>query len=470
MNHEENVPLSDKLMNDGAKVLFISYHFPPDTAVGAIRPGKFVKYLSRRGFRPYVLTIQEKHIRYKEDKRAEDVSHVPIFRTEVWPTFTDWLLGIRRRIFGVASLNGSESGTRSEAYPEVRNNSNEVGLFNSLERLMISIFEMPDRQIGWFLPAVWKGYWLIRRERIRLIVASSPPRSVSLIGLFLSRITGATLVTDWRDPWFVHGCRPAGQRSWLSDKIEAWLELKIVEGSEKVIVTTDNYRGYLAKFYSHLSSNRFHTIWNGYDAEDFRGLEFVRTNKKLTFSYVGTFYLSRSPKLFLKALKEFMTEQHVDESQIEVNFVGDVRNCGGERLEEMIKSHPLSACVKISDAMPYAQALALMKMSHVLLLYTTKEQYYGIPAKTFEYIAVGRTILCFSEGGATTELISKFGAGIVVKLDDVKVIKSAIQQLYWDFSKGELDGTRLDVSMFERDALTRQLATLLQGTFIKKAG
>jgi glycosyltransferase involved in cell wall biosynthesis len=327
---------------------------------------------------------------------------------------------------------------------------------------LVSVLELPDPEIGWFLPAVWKGYWLIRRERIRFIVTSSPPRSVALVGLFLSKITEAKLVTDLRDPWFLHAPRIASQRSWLSDRIETWLELKIMEGSERVVVTTEHYRDFLTRYYSHLPPSRFHTIWNGYDAEDFKELDAVKPNKKLTFSYLGTFYLTRNPKGFLKALSEFIAEEHVAHSEVEVNFVGDVRSCGLGSLEELIRSTSLSACVKIQDTLPYAQALLMMKKSHVLLLYQP-EGYYCIPAKAFEYLAAGRRILCFSEeGGATPDLMRKAGVGIVLKPDDVNAIKSAIRLLYLEYKAGKLEDRLLDASMFERDILVGQLSTLLR--------
>ena len=48
------------------KVLIIAYHFPPDAAVGALRPQKFVKYLPEFGWKPYVLTIREQFIERRD--------------------------------------------------------------------------------------------------------------------------------------------------------------------------------------------------------------------------------------------------------------------------------------------------------------------------------------------------------------------------------------------------------------------
>lgn len=77
------------------KVLFIAYHFPPDAAVGAIRPAKFVKYLSRLGWEPIVLTIRKEHIPLSDFGRLKDVQHLPSIRTRVWPTILQLAVRVR---------------------------------------------------------------------------------------------------------------------------------------------------------------------------------------------------------------------------------------------------------------------------------------------------------------------------------------------------------------------------------------
>src|SRR6516164_1301566 len=47
-------------MQPTPSVLFISYCFPPDAQVGGLRLARFCKYLPEFGFRPIVLTVQER--------------------------------------------------------------------------------------------------------------------------------------------------------------------------------------------------------------------------------------------------------------------------------------------------------------------------------------------------------------------------------------------------------------------------
>ena len=81
--------------------------------------------------------------------------------------------------------------------------------------------------IGWLIPAVWKGYWLIKKEGIEIVLTSSPPLTVGIIGLVLSKLTGVKLVTDLRDPLGLHKRKHESRRTILSDTIEKWIEKRL---------------------------------------------------------------------------------------------------------------------------------------------------------------------------------------------------------------------------------------------------
>lgn len=453
------------------KILIISYHFPPDNKVGAIRPAKFAKYLSRFGWQPYILTVKEKYLSGKDLDRLKEVANLPIVRTSVWPTFLDLLVQGRNSFIGLFE-KGSDvkeprpAGPRHQIQPN-REKGVRVGALRaalrSIKRYFISILGMPDEVRGWFLPAVWSGYRLIKQEGIQIIMTSSPPRTTSLIGLVLSKLTGAKLLTDLRDPWFLLGGRPQHTRCQLTDKVELWLEKKIMEDSDRVITTTEQYTQFLYAHYPSIQRDRFYTLHNGYDQEDFDGLEVPEPNKKFTLAYLGTFYFTRTPKEFLCALSELLKEQSIPSDEIEVNFFGNVTSAGGHQVEDLIKSYGLSEQVHLREMLPYKKSLLQMKRSDVLLLFAPDddEQNYAIPGKTFEYIGAGGTILCIGDKGATAELIRKSESGVVVNSSNVAEIKNGIRELYFCWKSGRKFGSKFDRRVFERKELTRALLQLL---------
>lgn len=323
------------------------------------------------------------------------------------------------------------------------------------------MFEFPDKQIGWLIPAVWKAYWLIKKHGIRLVVTSSPPQTTALVGLVLSYLTKISLFTDLRDPWF----RPIGgamaARTRISYGIMGWLEKKIMERSTRVITTTEKYQSYLRSFFVAFPDSKFCTIWNGYDDEDFAALEAVQPEEKFTMSYLGSLYYGRSPKSFLCALSELVKEGELDQSEVKVRFIGDVRYAEGESVEHLIRFYDLSACVMISDSVPYKDALIAMKQSNVLLLFAP-DQYYCIPTNAFEYLGSQRNILCFSKSGATADLIRTAGSGAIVETDDIQQIKSAILRFYLEYKQGPTNISKNNTTKFGRRTFTASLSQLLE--------
>src|SRR5262245_60300966 len=55
------------------RLLLVSYHFPPDAEVGAVRAQKLVKYLPRYGWEPLVLTVDPRQYEAHDASRLADV-------------------------------------------------------------------------------------------------------------------------------------------------------------------------------------------------------------------------------------------------------------------------------------------------------------------------------------------------------------------------------------------------------------
>src|SRR5213593_1783805 len=84
------------------RVLFISYHFPPDASVGGLRQVKFIKYLTQLGWTPSVLTIQDHYRGSSDTTMLSELKQVRIEKTSK-------LLGVqelylRSKRFGLARL------------------------------------------------------------------------------------------------------------------------------------------------------------------------------------------------------------------------------------------------------------------------------------------------------------------------------------------------------------------------------
>jgi glycosyltransferase involved in cell wall biosynthesis len=427
--------------------LIVAYHFPPDAAVGGMRPAKFAKYLSRDGWQPYILTVHERYFAETDWSRLDDVQNLPTIRTRCWPTLLQLALRIKRRL-------GVRSGGASR------------GFSFHVKRCANSLLELPDQQIGWLIPAVWTGRRLIRENAIRTVIVSSPPRTAAVIGLLLSYLAPIRLITDLRDPWFTPYLQPdsafrsigdiAAQRSAFGDAIERWLEKKIIERSSKIIVTTDRLAEVLREAYP-AAAGCIVVITNGYDAEDLPVVDPPEPGRRFTLSYLGSLLLDRTPEPFFEALAQLVRERRLSPSEIRVNVIGHVRSTLNGNIDTLITANGLKECVHVADPATYADSLREMFQSDALLL-LTPTQSCSVPSKTFEYLAARKAILCLAPESASADLITQTGAGIVAAPGDVEAIKLALMTLVEAFRRGEPVSGCADASAYERKALSKQLA------------
>ena len=459
-----------RIRRPGRKALFIAYHFPPDAAVGAIRPAKTAKYLSRLGWDLHVVTVKEKHCLSTDHRRLQDVTGTPITRTAVWPTLNQLAIRLRDSIRDLQGKRATGRHVVSSATwppgPGDRQRTNAAAVPHEpisarAKRYLAALSELPDDKVGWLVPAVWASYRLIKREHIKVVVTSSPPATTALVGLVLSLMTDIRLVTDLRDPWFRPFSRPTDSRTAMSELIQEWLERQLMRRSSKVITTTEQYRDFLRTFHANVPSDRFCSVWNGYDEEDFAGSPNPKHSGIFTVAYLGTFYFGRTPKEFLSALAELVKEGIIQRSEIRVNLIGDVRYAEGLSVEELVRSLELDECVTIRGAVGHREALLEMRRSDLLLL-LAPDQYYSIPAKAFEYVGAAKKILCLARAGATADFVRESGHGLVVEPDNVEAIKNALRELLTQYKGGIDEAGAADNSKYTRRVLSERLSQLLE--------
>jgi glycosyltransferase involved in cell wall biosynthesis len=447
----------------GGKILIVAYHFPPDISVGGIRPAKFAKFLSRFGWHPFVLTIAEDHLGETDSGRLEDVRGVPILRTRVWPTILQLALRLKHAFLPPRPQAYREQPASRRVEFRTRGPvRRSVGsLLSTLDRVLTSIFALPDREVGWLLPAIWKGYWLIKKEGIQVILSTSPPATAALVGVCLSRLTGARLIVDLRDPWDLHAAKGQDVRTRLSDRIEQWLEGWLTRSADRVITTTEHYMAFLQAHFLDLPKNTFQTIWNGFDADDFTtGKVRLKDDRTFVLSYLGTFYMGRTPKELLQAVASLIRNRRIGRDEICIHLLGEIHEAEGIPTTELIRQYDLEGCVRLSKAVPYKESIAHMQHSDVLLLFAP-QQYHAIPGKAFEYLAANRPILCVGDTGATADLIRQTRSGLVVDPRDVNEIEAAIWRLYSAWKINGRSTIQTDVRQFERSVLTQRLAAIL---------
>jgi hypothetical protein len=435
------------------KILIVSYHFPPSTASGGVRPSKFARYLPEFGWEPTVVTT-ESH------KMSDGISR--IHSVGEWPhplkSYTRWKM---RR----AKRSGQEEKLLARfnvPYP-VTMTPNRAGIRDQL----FAFFWLPDDDLGWFIPAVRRAWTLIRKEQIPVMLTTGPPFTCHLIGLALKRLTGARWVADFRDPWALSYKSPL-KRNRTTDAIEEHFIGKVMGRADRVVSVTTPMTELARKMHAQLDPDKFVTLTNGFDPLDFAGMSWRRsTARPVTFAYFGTFYHGRTPEPFLQALKGLIDEGMVKADDVRVRFVGNVAVAEGQPVSEMIRRFRMEEVVSVHPPVLREEALRQTVESDVVLV-LDEQHPVQIPLKLYEGLAAGPVILNIGSRGAVSEVLAHTGKGFAVNHLNLQEIKEGILQSI-RLSRSDVtnweEAPWLDpkIQHFNFRNLTGQLACLLDG-------
>jgi glycosyltransferase involved in cell wall biosynthesis len=248
--------------------------------------------------------------------------------------------------------------------------------------------------------------------------------------MVLKQVHGIAWIADFRDPWSWHDdFRP--HFLW-SDKINSKLEALAIRRADSVVCVSPGVTREYSHRYPFEPEEKWVTITNGFDLEEFRTLGQVDRAKHFTISYAGSLAYGRSPMVVLRAIAELIAESAIDPNRVRVRFFGHCENVEGRPLASIIEELGLGQVAEVAPLIPRVQVLRELLRSHVLLLIAATQR-HSISAKLFEYLAARRPILAIAVEGASTDILDRLGAGRVVAPDDLLGAKEALRSWYAEF-------------------------------------
>lgn len=310
------------------------------------------------------------------------------------------------------------------------------GLFEVRKRLhnICSKAFFPDEKIGWIPFAYIKALKIIKNHDVKAVITSGMPHSTHLTGVLLKNKIDIKWLADFRDPWTDCEYISCNFRSTWRERLEKYLERKVVVACDNVILTTDSTRDLFMTKYQSIS-DKFHTITNSIDYEQFEKNQPIKY-EKISLVYCGNFFGKRSPKYFLRGLALFLKTHPEAKSKVEVHFAGSfgVDESSGKWNREFISEYALSDIVTAHGKLPHSKCLSMLSGADLLLLISAPIITDGlyIPGKIFEYLAAKKPILAMVKGqGAISKLIKETDSGWVAEVDNSEDIAKALS-LYWE--------------------------------------
>jgi glycosyltransferase involved in cell wall biosynthesis len=413
------------------KLLLVTLYFPPAGGGGVQRPLKFASHLPAHGIETHVLAPDD-------PKWVHEDADLPL-PTQAWVHRAKYVGPRGRRL-------GDELHGRSGM---------EVALLraSTIGRRLL----LPDENVTWNATAIPKAISIARREGIDVVLTTSPPGSVHLIGAAVKKATGAKWVADLRDSIVQHPHRSnEGVGALVKERSRAGVAQLVARQADAIVTAAEAITEETRTLSPH---GGVVTIANGSDFDDFAGLPYERTDR-FRLTHTGSFFGRRDPKPFLRALAASGLED------VTVRFVGDFRPGDREFMEEL----GLGGRVELIDYVPRRESLRLQRDSDALLLLIPEAGGRGrgvLSGKVFEYLAAERPVLAVvPEDGAAAGLIRDTGAGVVAPPEDVDAIRASLVDLHERWRQGALDAPPLSQEWrgkLSRGARVEELAELLKG-------
>lgn len=410
-------------------VLIIAYQFPPMGGSGVQRTSKFVKHLSSFGYEPIVLTRDTKDVDLIDESLLKDIPEdTKIIRTK--------------------SFDYSDS-------------SHPISLFSKVLARKVLI---PDQARLWEMSLHKEVLEIIRNNKIKVIYSTSYPYSDHLLALYIKKTLGDRIkwVCDFRDEWANNPYTKDNPHSKYRTKREFEMEVEVIEYADKIIANTPVMRKNFIDNHN-VNGQRaldFITIPNGYDADDFDGIDtsHIKTDKFI-ITYTGALYGRRKPDYFFQAIEELIKEEKIEKDKLQINFIGNYKK---EALYENVSNFGIESCVKIYDYMPHRDALKMLISSNALLLIegggVGSDAFYT--GKVFEYMYANRPVIAVLPKGCASDIVKETNIGLVSDFDDVEKTKDNVVTLYkmWENDEKYVGQDFELIKTFERSELTRRLA------------
>lgn len=380
------------------KILIVSWYFPPVNTIGALRVGKFARFLIERGHDVGVVAGKEwghpetlplgvplKRVIYA---KAANVNAIP-----------DKIAALRAR-FRTAS---SEPAATARADNFTGRTPRHSALRRASE-FYHYLVNLPDKHIGW-LPRAYAGSSrMIRTWRPELIFGSGPPFTGLLACRLLSARLGLPWVAELRDRW---ADDPYAMPPPWRLAVDQWIERSVLTTAKGLVTVTEPW----AESYRRKYRKPTATVYNGYDPRDFDGLgpsDGSSDSSHLIIGYTGGIYPGkRDPSPLFVALK---TLGNMGE-RFRVVFCGTEP----EHVLPLAERAGVTHLIEVRPSVPYKESLELQRRSDVLLLmqWNDPRDQGHCPAKFFEYLASRRPVLLLGlEDGVPATLLRQRHAGV----------------------------------------------------------
>jgi glycosyltransferase involved in cell wall biosynthesis len=437
-------------------VVMIAYFFPPEGSAGSYRPLRFVRQLSKMGWRTSVVTADPyRYERYDPELLSMVPSETQIVRVrgrDPWQALQAWREKRIKETFSKAPTRVAEQ-MREGQYKPLRSSIRKA------VRTVESCYYQPDLAKFWIRPAVRATIETSHDKNANVIWATAGPVSSWVVARRVSQRTGIPYVLDLRDP---HGLSfynaDIRQAQWIQRR-NRHVMYSLFKDAQSVVFLFDSVaESYCRAFPGALDPKKIHIIPNGYEGKI---EEFQTSNaSQFTVLYTGTLSSYRYDTL-LQALV-LLKRTHPDKARlVRFRFVGE----GMEDLTKQAAELGLLDVFEGENPRTQAEITRLETESQTLLvlgrLSTIQGHELFAGAKVFNYLKAGRPIFGVLPQDETRKVLLSVGVTTVADVESPLDIARVLRKLLDAWCSGNLASLLPDHIQCEYYSAERQLEALL---------
>ncbi|MFM7406069.1 MAG: glycosyltransferase [Cuspidothrix sp.] len=381
------------------------------------------------------------------------------------------LLAEFQKTWQINVLTGTEAGYLTNN-PNIHHSKSwyPQGLITWLETLklgkILTLLIWPDREIFWIVPAIFKGYKLIKQQKPDAILVIMMPYSAGLVGIALKWLTGLPLVVSLDDSLSCTDMHP-NTVSWLHHHLELWLENLYVQQANAVVYVSQFNLELVKNRQSKSEQSKFHLIRCGADPLDFANpISSENDNSSFEVIYIGGmngwynfYHLHQEKSLFKKLYQAWLEWGNYQRTKIDYRssspvFIGQaIKQLIAQKLEwenkiklsvygnsfpefvvnRVLENQNITDVVKVSGSLPHFQAIQLARQADLLLI-TLPNRPDGtrggrISCKSYEYLMTDRPILAAVPYGENWDYLQDKPGVWLVEPTDVEGMKAVIAHI-----------------------------------------
>ncbi len=410
------------------KVVILSSSYPPDNKTSANRPKAWVNYLPKASFYPVVITwdysSKSKEVRIEKNK-GHEVHYVPYIPNLFVRSLNRFLFN---RILKIPFLT-TQLFLRY-IHPYFTNTT-------ALKRCFVSY---------------------VKNEKPEIVISSGGPFTVHQIGAKYRDRLGYKFIADYRDPWSNN--KLLYKDRWffrILAALDKVIEKRTAEKYDHLIAVSEFQR---AEIVEHLGFDSRHssTMYNGFEGKSKEHNSAL--HQPFTILFSGEFYKTQPLEDILDAICSLFKERVLD-ATTRVIFLGSAKNpITKRRIDQSIKG--FEKYFDITERIPHAQAMAIQRKAHLLVM-PTYMGIKGIPSsKLFDYINTQNPILAYpNDNDIIEEILTDTNLGIIC--DTLAEIRTAIGDTYQRFSERKplAIPNVVNINKYSREEQTNVLISVL---------